>query len=231
MSAAARGPDKPIRVLLICDLPITAWGLAQLIESRQPQLQLAGSVATVTEAREHLRGHGVDVVLYDLDGANPLALIGELLPGFRGKVLAISSSRVSTLADEAVLAGANGLVCKSEPVEMLAKAIEKVRGGEFWVDRLATVRILETIARSKAQEDPAHARLARLTRKERLAVAELVRDPRASTAAIATRLAIGERTLRNHLTAIYAKLGVSSRVALYDFAARHMPAHELGLER
>ncbi|MBA5685507.1 response regulator transcription factor [Rugamonas apoptosis] len=229
MAPTHSGLTKLIRVLLICDLPITAWGLAQLIQARQPALELAGSVATVAEAREHLRRHGADVVLYDLDGANPLALIGELLPGFRGKVLAISSSRVSTLADEAVLAGANGLVCKSEPVDMLAKAIEKVREGEFWVDRLATVRILESIARSKAQEDPAHAKLARLTRKERLAVAELVRDPRAGTAEIAQRLEIGERTLRNHLTAIYAKLGVNSRVALYDFASRHMLARELGL--
>lgn len=229
MERGAHG--KLIRVLLICDLPITAWGLAQLIEARGPVLALAGSVATVAEARTHLRAHGADVVLYDLDGANPLALIGELLPGFRGKVLAISSSRVSTLADEAVLAGANGLLCKSEPIDMLAKAIEKVREGEFWVDRLATVRILESIARSKAQQDPAHEKLARLTRKERLAVAELVRDPRASTAEIARRLDIGERTLRNHLTSIYAKLGVHSRVGLYDFGARHMPAGELGMER
>lgn len=230
MAPVHNGQVQGIRVLLICDLPITAWGLGQLIDSRRPALALAGSVATVAEARQHLRSHGVDVVLYDLDGANPLALIGELLPGFHGKVLAITSARESTLADDAVLAGANGLVCKSEPIDMLVKAIEKVKDGEFWLDRLATVRILATIARSKANEDPAHEKLTRLTRKERLAVAELVRDPRASTADIAQRLDIGERTLRNHLTAIYAKLGVNNRVALYDFASRHMLARELGIE-
>lgn len=213
---------QPIRVLLLCDLPIAAWGLEQLILLRRPALVLTGSVCTVSEAQQSLRRHPADVVLYDVDGGNVLGLIAELLAGYGSKVLVVSSSRAASLADDAVLAGANGLVCKGEPVEVLFKAIEKVYAGEFWMDRLATVRILTTIARSKANVQPERERLARLTRKERMTVAEIARDAAASSADIARRLDISERTLRNHLTAIYAKLEVSNRVGLFDFARRHM---------
>lgn len=220
--SAHSAPGQPIRVLLVCDLPIAAWGLEQLILSRQPALALTACVRTVSEAQQSLRRHPADVVVYDVDGGNVLGLIPELLAGYGCKVLVVGSSRDASQADQAVLAGANGLVCKSEAVDVLFKAIDKVYAGEFWMDRLATVRILTTIARSKANVQPERERLARLTRKERLTVAEVARDAAASSADIARRLGISERTLRNHLTAIYAKLGVSNRVGLFDFARRHM---------
>ncbi|WP_377703026.1 response regulator transcription factor [Pseudoduganella sp. UC29_71] len=215
-------PGQPIRVLLVCDLPIAAWGLEQLILSRQPALALTGSVRTVSEAQQSLRRQAADVVVYDVDGANVLGLIAELLAGQGCKVLVVGSSREPSHADAAVLAGANGMVCKSEPVDMLFKAIEKVCAGEFWMDRLATMRILASMARSKANAQPERERLARLTRKERLTVAEVARDAGATSADIAARLGISERTLRNHLTAIYAKLGVSNRLGLFDYARRHL---------
>jgi len=133
----------------------------------------------------------------------------------------LTSGRDLDLQDAAVLAGACGAVSKREAAELLHKAIEKVHDGEFWVDRSATVRILMAVARQKAAAHPEHERFERLTRKERLTVAEVARDASASGSDIAQRLHISEHTLRNHLTSVYAKLEVHSRLELFAYANRH----------
>ena len=120
-------------------------------------------------------------------------------------------------------AGARGIVAKSEPVEALLKAIEKVHEGEYWIDRAATSRIFLHLAqKSKARsETPEQIRVASLTPRERQTVAEISKDAAASSKLIAQRLNISENTLRNHLSSIYTKLGISSRLELFAFAKLH----------
>lgn len=128
------------------------------------------------------------------------------------------------LHDAAVLAGACGVLRKTEPVETLLKAIECVHSGEIWVDRMAAGRIFLELARRKKvepQPDPEAAKIGLLTRKERLTVAEVARDASATPHQIAERLHISENTLRNHLTSIYAKLGLANRLELHAYAHRH----------
>ena len=128
------------------------------------------------------------------------------------------------LHDAAVLAGACGVLRKTEPVETLLKAIECVHSGEIWVDRMAAGRIFLELARRKKvepQPDPEAAKIGLLTRKERLTVAEVARDASATPHQIAERLHISENTLRNHLTSIYAKLGLVNRLELHAYAHRH----------
>jgi DNA-binding CsgD family transcriptional regulator len=91
------------------------------------------------------------------------------------------------------------------------------------------VRLLMTLGRSKAAHDPERDKIARLTRKERLTIAEIARDASASTSAIAERLCISENTLRNHLTSIYAKLNVPNRIGLLDYANRHLKGRDLAV--
>lgn len=64
-------------------------------------------------------------------------------------------------------------------------------------------------------------KIASLTRRERETIAVLVSDPRASGKAVADRLHISEHSMRNHLTAVYHKLGVTSRVDLYAYAHKY----------
>lgn len=214
--------NATIRILLVCDAPMTAWGLARLIESRHPELLLLGTAGTMVEAEQLLRGQGADVILLDGEREQELALIPALVAGNRARLLVVNSSHTPEAVDAAVLAGAHGSVGRREPLDILFKAIAKVHEGEFWVDRSATVRLLMALGRNKALADPERDKIARLTRKERQTIAEVARDAAASTGEIAGRLCISENTLRNHLTSIYAKLGVSNRVGLFDYAARNM---------
>lgn len=220
-SAAAGSAASPIRVLIVSDLTIVAWGLERLIESRQPAMRLAGAASGVDDALRMAQGAPVDVVLFDLDGRCDSAGIAELLNRGRTRVLALTASRDPEFCDAAILAGASGVVNKSDPTAALLKAVEKVHAGEFWLDRVATGRVFVAMARQRAARDPEQDRLASLTRKERLTVVETARDPAASGREIAGRLCISEHTLRNHLTSIYAKLGVRNRTELYAYASRN----------
>jgi two-component system, NarL family, nitrate/nitrite response regulator NarL len=212
--------EAPIRVLLACDLPVVAWGLARLVESGSPGMRCTGVAGTPADALVRLRDEPADVILLDMDGDNGIGTIPQLL-GNKARVLVLTNGRDLDLHDAAILAGASGAMSKRDAAEVLPKAIAKVHAGEFWVDRSATVRILMAVARQKAAANPEREKFERLTRKERLTVSEIVRDASAPGRGIAARLHISEHTLRNHLSSIYAKLEVHSRMELYAYASRH----------
>ena len=206
---------RPIRTLLVTDFPVTGWGLARLIESRQPRLFYAGMAATRAEALAALTSAEPDVVLIDIDGELGPDLIREMLSQARLKVLVLTGCRDITVHDRAVLAGATGLTSKTGPVEVLLWAIERVHEGEVWIDHGSVSRIFHELThRSDPQEDQ---KLLKLTRKERSVVDMVKRYASASNREIAMHLHISENTLRNHLTSVYSKLGLSSRMQLYAF--------------
>ncbi|HEX9194800.1 MAG TPA: response regulator transcription factor [Azonexus sp.] len=213
----------PIRVMLVDDLLIEAWGLQKLMQTRHPHVELAGSAVDAASASTIIYQTPVDVIVVDLDGEIGVDCIAELSSISPARVLALTASRDVSLHDSAILAGARGVVAKSEPVEALLKAIEKVHEGEFWIDRAATSRIFLHLAqKTKVEfETPDQRRVASLTPRERQTVAEISKDAAASSRLIAQRLNISENTLRNHLSSIYTKLGISSRLELFAFAKLH----------
>lgn len=216
--------DTRINLILICDLPIVAWGLRAAIDAQLAQLAQLALVACVTHPSEVAQWIEADkryVVLLDLDGSNGIEQIPSLLSGTNVRVLTLSTADDLELQDRAVLAGACGAISKCESVEVLCKAISKVHGGEYWVDRAATERILMAVAREKGVNHAEQEKIARLTRKEKQTIAAITLGSDASTMEIAERLNISEHTLRNHLTSIYAKLGVRNRMGLYAYAQRH----------
>ncbi|TSE24875.1 Transcriptional regulatory protein LiaR [Tepidimonas sediminis] len=216
---------EAIRVALLTDQPIVELGVRQLLESGtgQPGFTYVGAARDAAQGVELVERCRAEVTLVDLDGDLDVHAVEILLGEVRHvcRVVALSASRDADLLDAVVLAGAMGVVDKREAPDVLRKAITKVHAGEFWLGRSATVRILMSVVRRQQGLSPEQERIAQLTRKERLAVAEIARDPAASGREIAARLHISEHTLRNHLSSIYAKLGVANRTALYDFALRH----------
>lgn len=216
---------KPIRVLLVDDHRSILWGLERLIESEKPRMEIAGKATTVAEAVGLTESARPDVILLDLDlGAeNGVDAIPELIAGSRAKVLVLTGIRSPSIHDDAVLAGARGVVGKEDAPENILKAIEKVHQGELWLDRAATGRIFVELSRKGGPEeaDPEKQKIASLTARERQIVAAVAGEPGATASTIADRLHISEHTLRNHLTSIYDKLGVANRLELYVYASKH----------
>lgn len=213
--------DTKVNVILVCDLPIVAWGLREAINAQPGQMEVIASVAHPSEVMPWLARDKTYVALFDLDGSNGIERIPSLLSGANVRVLTIASRNDIELQDRAVLAGACGAISKRESIEVLCKAILKVHGGEYWVDRAATERILMAVARERNTNQLEQEKIARLTRKERQTIVAITLSSNASTLEVADRLNISEHTLRNHLTSIYAKLGVRNRMGLYAYAHKH----------
>lgn len=208
----------PVRILLLSELPIVALGLQWFVTHQCEDLVMAGFARNLTEAACLLEKEPADVILLDIDGDNGVEVVDELLAIGKARVLILSASRDLELQDAALFAGASGMVSKREPLELMLKAIQKIHEGELWVDRSATVRILMSIARRKATPNVEQEKIALLTRKERLVIAELTNDATTDGRGIADRLHLSEHTLRNHISSIYSKLGLKNRMELYAYA-------------
>lgn len=215
-------PAHSIQVHLVA-LPLTAWGLARLVQSAQPRLALAGVAGSVAESLLLDQQAPPDVVVVDLDGEDGTGSLALLHAQTRAKILVVSGSRDAALHDSAVLAGARGVVQKRESPAILLKAIEKVHEGELWIDRGATGRIFMELTRQKSAQSksPEKQKIAMLTVRERQTIAAMASDAAAPGKVFAERLHISEHTLRNHLTSIYSKLGLSNRLDLYAYAHKH----------
>ena len=214
-----------IRVFLIHGHRIVLWGLERLIESRQPALQLAGSATSCSEALQRLEAAAPDLILLDVDPGREdnIAAIAELRAKSRAKILVLTGSRDESLPDDAVFAGANGVVSKESPAETILAAIDKVYQGQLWLDRITTGRIFGEISRitSGKMLDPERAAIASLTDRERGIVVLAADHVSASAKTLARMLNISEHTLRNHLTSIYNKLHVSGRLEMQAYAYKH----------
>ena len=216
------GQDPSIKVHLVA-LPLVRWGLEQLLRGAHPQFEIVSTASFVPESLPLLERHAPDVVVLDLDGVEGPEDLAELQANARAKVIVLTASNDRALLDRVVMTGVRGVVKKCEPPQILLKAIEKVHEGELWIDRGAAGRIFLEMARQKAAQrnDPQKSKIATLTSRERQTIAAVAGDASAPGKVIASRLCISEHTLRNHLTSIYSKLGLSSRLDLYAYATRH----------
>jgi two-component system nitrate/nitrite response regulator NarL len=215
-----------IRVLLLSEFPIIAWGLEKLLHETAAPIVLTATATGIADALVLLAGPGADVVLFDLDGDNGIEAIARLSSVSPARVLVLTSGRAVALRDSAVLAGARGVLSKKASSEALTQAIARVGAGELWCGHPATDRTLIHLAPlpgpRRAADEPR--KIAALTTWERHTVAEIARDATASGDVLAERLNISESTLRSRLGAICIKLGLSTRLELFAFAKLHAEA-------
>ena len=217
--------SAPIRVFLIDDHRSILWGLERLIESGKPVMEVVGSATNCAEALKLIVETVPDVILLDIDlgGEDGVREIPNLIARSRAKILVLTGLRDESIHDEAVLAGASGVVEKEASAETILTAIEKVHEGQLWLNRIATGRIFVEFSREGAAQatDPNRVRIASLTDREREIVAVSSNHAGANAKTIADILSISEHTLRNHLTSIYDKLGVANRLEMFAYAHKH----------
>lgn len=216
---------QPIKIILIDDHRSVLWGLEKLIESEKPRMKVIGTATNSAEALKLVSSITPDLIMIDLDlnGESGVDIIPKLAQLTPAKILVLTGTRDIALRDRAMLAGARGIVEKSDTAESILKAIDTVFNGEVWLDRTATSRIFNELSRKKSgePEDPDHQKISTLTRKERQTIEEICKDATSNTKMLASKLCISESTLRNHLSSIYAKLGLSSRLELFVYASKH----------
>lgn len=215
--------SQHIRLMLIEDHAIVRMGLRMLIES-QPRLKIVGEAAGCVAALEIAARTCPDIILLDLDLGAERGL--DLLPALttaatNTRVLVLTGVREAEQHRQAIRNGAMGLVLKEQAPEVLLKAIEKVYAGEVWLDHAMLTSVLSELVLGTATP-PASAesrRLATLTERER-DVIRLVGEG-LKNKQIGDRLSISSTTVGHHLTSIFNKLDVESRLELVIFSHRH----------
>ena len=214
--------NRAIKVVVVAPAML-AWGLERMVHGAHPRFELGGSAGNLAQAQGVLQSSAPDVVVVDIDGGYDPEAISEIATCTKARLVALTSSADQQWLDRFVVMGVRGVVRKNDAPAMLLKAVEKVHEGELWIDRGAAGRIFLELARHQAARasDPELLKIASLTARERQTIAAVASDSAAPGKVIARRLCISEHTLRNHLSAIYAKLGLANRVDLYAYATRH----------
>ncbi|NMT64809.1 response regulator transcription factor [Marinobacter orientalis] len=175
------------------------------------------------ESLAKANGLDANVIVTDLDsalGQECLSLLGQV---DHVSIVALVGTATNDQIDAAVLKGLKGVVQKQAPDHALLKAILAVHQGELWLDRLVTSRILRGLTAGEVKPESI---LDRLTKREQFIYKTIITRAGAPSRLIANDLHISEHTLRNHLTAIYSKLGVSSRLELLVLANQKIPRTE-----
>jgi DNA-binding NarL/FixJ family response regulator len=198
---------EPIRVLIADDHPLFRDGLTALLTDGA-DTELAGTAASGTEAVDLAREVQPDVVVMDLhmprlNGIEATRRIVADSPHIAVLVLTMFDDDDSIFA--ALRAGARGYLLKGADREQIRRAVHAAASGEVVFGADLAERMLGYFTAASAPP-PA---FPQLTSRER-EVLEMVAQGRAN-AAIAARLSLSQKTVRNHVSNILAKLQVSDR--------------------
>jgi two-component system nitrate/nitrite response regulator NarL len=202
--------ERPDRVLVVDDHPITRGALAALLE--QHGFAVVGEAADGGEAIELSRRLAPDLVLLDLsmpglDGLQALPRLRDAAPGCEVVVLTASGTEENLLA--AIAGGAAGYLLKSEPPERIVEFLRGVVRGEAALSGAVARRLLEQI-REGGRRTGVPDEIARALSAREVEVLLLL-DEHLGTEEIAKRLFISEHTVRSHVKSLLRKLGASSR--------------------
>jgi DNA-binding NarL/FixJ family response regulator len=157
----------------------------------------------------------------DLGTSDANQLIPELQDCCDAKILILTGVRDDARTDDAILRGARGILKKELPAEVVLQAIASVHRGELWLDRITTGRVFHQQQERERQQGAEKLKIAELTPKERQIVTAIAIAQGVNNKELAKQLFMSEHTLRNHLSAIYQKLGVGNRLQLYVYAVKH----------
>ena len=207
------------RILIADDHRLLRDALRGLLEA-EPDLRVCGEAADGSEVVRRVQQLQPDILLLDIsmpgvNGIDALRALDE--PPSRMRVLLLTAAIDREQLVAALQLGARGVVMKDAPGTMLVRAIRAVAAGQIWVGRERVATLIDAL-RSTSQPVAPAAVDDRLTPRELVIVAGVVAA--FSNRDIALDLNISEKTVKRHLTNIFDKLGVSSRVELAMFAVR-----------
>ena len=216
-------PNAIIRTLIIDDHTLFRNAIRYLLRE-EPGIAIVAEVGSVDDALACANQHDIHVILLDIDlrGMNALDRLPELQRSMpNARIIVLTGSREEALHQRAFSMGVLGLVQKDEPADTLIQAIKTVAVGEAWVDRVMMARLLTNrfMEANRPQADPEAAKIASLTDREREVIMLICEG--LPNKAMSARLSISEATIRHHLSSIFDKLGVTSRLELVVYAYRH----------
>lgn len=211
---------SPLRVLVVDDHEVVRQGLVALLD-RRDSFQVVAEAGTVAESIEQAHRHRPDIVIMDIrlpdgSGIEACRAIRAELPDTRIVMLTSYPDEEAVLS--AIVAGASGYLLKQIRGRDLVAALETVGHGGSLLDPAVTERVLERIRRIATGESETD-EMSQLTSQERkilLLVAEGMTNKE-----IATEIFLSDKTVKNYVSSILAKLNLERRAQAAAFVAKH----------
>jgi DNA-binding NarL/FixJ family response regulator len=211
--------SKLVRILIADDHAVVRAGLRALLEHHghfHVVAEASSGEEAVTKAQEHHPDVAVlDIRMPGLSGIEACRRIVQAVEGC--KVIMLTSYAEDELLFAAIQAGASGYVLKRIGDNELVQAVERVSRGEGMLDPAMTSTIFAEMR--KANQAQNAAAFAELTPQE-LSVLALVAEG-LTNRQIAVKLYLGEGTVRNYVSSVLAKIGVSNRAEAAAYAVKH----------
>ncbi len=219
-------PDGAIRVFLLDDHEVVRRGVADLIGA-QPDLDVVGEASTAAEALSRVPAARPDVAVLDVrlpdgDGVTVCRELRSRLPELR--CLMLTSFADDDALFGAIMAGASGYVLKQIRGNDLVGAIRTVASGQSLLDPQTTARMMDRMRSAATRPDP----LTALSDQER-AVLELIGEG-LTNREIGERLFLAEKTVKNYVSHVLAKLGMQRRTQVAILATQLRRTTDPGTE-
>ncbi len=211
----------PISVIVAQRTAMASQLLCGALKEQHRHFLVVGCVHTPTDLVKQVTEHHPDVAVMssslegDPKGGLKAVRVLRVSAPTTCPVLLLDSSNQEEVID-AFSAGAKGVACQTDPVEVLCKCIQCVHAGQIW----ANSRELQWIVKTLGDREPIRMVSAKsvllLTQREEQVVGMVVEG--LPNHEIAVKLGVSAHTVKNHLCHIYEKLGISSRMELVFYA-------------
>lgn len=207
---------EQIRVFLLDDHELVRRGLADLLDV-ESDLEVVGEASSVAEAMARIPAAQpnvavLDVRLPDGSGVEVCRDIRSQMPDVR--CLMLTSFSDDEALFDAIMAGASGYVLKEIRGNDLVDAIRQVAAGQSLLDPSLTQKVMERLRRGNEQDE----RLAALSDQE-LRILELIGEGMTNRQ-IGEEMHLAEKTVKNYVSSLLAKLGMERRTQAAAFVAR-----------
>lgn len=210
---------KHLRIVLVDDHEVVRLGLKALLE-RHDHFEVVAEAGTADEALARVHQYHPDVVVMDirLPGRNGIEATKEIKDAFSDvDIIMLTSYAEDELLFDAIRAGASGYVLKQIGNDDLVRALEAVGRGEALLDPKLTQRVFDRV---RDAEREAEASAFRDLSEQEMRVLSLVAEGKTNKE-IARNLHLSNGTVRNYVSNLLHKLGVSNRAEAAAFAVQH----------
>ena len=216
-----------LKIFLVDDHEVVRRGVRDLLEA-EDDFEVVGEAGTVEEALNRIPSSGADVAVLDvrLPDGNGVELCRELRSNDAHLVcLMLTSFDDDEALFEAIVAGAAGYVLKQVKGSDIINAVRQVGAGRSLLDPLMTSRVLDRLRNGSAEDQ----RVAALSGQERR-ILDLLADGKTNRQ-IAAEMFLAEKTVKNYVSNLLTKMGMSRRTEAAVYAARLAERRDRGAPR